>query len=83
MKQKSNVRVLRDLGQLIHDERVAEGLTQQELSEKAGLSRYYVSSIESGKKNMSISVFRDIASVLEVPSWRWLRQAETDTDKAA
>lgn len=42
------------------------GLTQIQLSEKAGISRPYLTEIETGKKNGSIKALRKIADVLNV-----------------
>jgi DNA-binding XRE family transcriptional regulator len=42
------------------------GLTQIQLSEKAGISRPYLTEIETGKKNGSIKALRKIAKVLNV-----------------
>jgi len=77
MAEKTNERVLKDLGKLIHERRVAEGFTQEELSQLSGLSRYYISSIERGSKNITVVVLRKLAGVLNMKSWQWLRKAES------
>ena len=76
MVSKQNRRILRNLGAKIHEERLAKGYSQSELAERTGLSRYYIGSIEHGSKNISLSVFRDIARALHGKSWRWLKDAE-------
>ena len=42
------------------------GMTSKELAKAAGISAAYLSEIETGKKEGSISVFRNIARVLRV-----------------
>ena len=40
------------------------GLTQAELGDRAGLSRYYISQIETGGANVTLDVVEALASVL-------------------
>jgi DNA-binding XRE family transcriptional regulator len=44
------------------------GLTQAELANEAGLSRPYLTEIETGKKNGSIKALTYIANILDVPA---------------
>ena len=76
MVSKQNKKILRNLGSLIHEERLSNGFSQSDLADKTGLSRYYISSIENGSKNISLAVLRDIANALRSKSWRMLKQAE-------
>ncbi|AOG60040.1 XRE family transcriptional regulator [Spiroplasma helicoides] len=46
--------------------RVKKGLTQEELSFKAGLHRNYISDTERGRRNVSLKAVQKIASGLEV-----------------
>lgn len=46
--------------------RIEKGLSQEELAFKAELDRTYISSIEKGKRNVSILVVEKIANALEV-----------------
>ena len=78
MVSKQNKKVLRFLGAKIHEERIARGYSQSELAERTGLSRYYIGSIEHGSKNISLSVFRDIARALHAKPWRWLKEIESE-----
>ena len=43
------------------------GLTQEALAEVAGISKPYLSQIESGKRRGSVAVLRALAQALEVP----------------
>ncbi|WP_316150578.1 helix-turn-helix domain-containing protein [Cupriavidus sp. BIC8F] len=59
---------LRELvSQNIFSLRSAGGFAQDALSETAGLSRNYVSTLEVHKKNVSLSHLEKLASVLDVP----------------
>lgn len=54
------------LGEQVRSRRLERGLSQEQLSEKAGLDRTYVSSLESGKRNPAFSTLIKLASALEV-----------------
>jgi transcriptional regulator with XRE-family HTH domain len=69
-------RVLKVLGQFIRDTRIAAGLSQEELSRKSGISRYYISSIERGAKNITILILCRLADVLSLRAWQLLQKAE-------
>ncbi|MCE7989595.1 MAG: XRE family transcriptional regulator [Caldilinea sp. CFX5] len=42
------------------------GLTQQQLAEKAGISKPYLSQLESGKRSGTTDVLRNLAQALDV-----------------
>jgi transcriptional regulator with XRE-family HTH domain len=54
------------LGQAIRKVRLARGLTQEQLAEKADLHWTYVSGIERGVRNVSIMNLFNIAVALQV-----------------
>ncbi len=54
------------IGQKIRKVRKSRGLSQEELSEKIGISTTHMSHIETGNTKLSLSVLVDIASALEV-----------------
>ena len=68
---------LTQLGQRIHDLRVACGLSQEQLAEVAAVDRAYISQIETGQRNPSVMVLERIAAALEVPTAE-LMSAEDD-----
>lgn len=57
---------LKLIGSRIRGFRKAKGLTQEKLAELANLHPTYVSEIENGKANYSISAFLSISNALKV-----------------
>lgn len=55
------------LGSKCRSRRLELGLSQEQVSERAGLDRTYVSSLESGKRNPAFSTLVKIASALQLP----------------
>lgn len=73
---KSEEVVLKELGRVIHETRLARGFSQEELSKQSGISRYYISSIERGAKNVTVIILRRLATVLRIKAWELLKRAE-------
>ena len=48
------------IGALIHDTRLAMGMTQEELAEKVGTTKSYISKIENNLKEVRISTLQKI-----------------------
>ena len=55
-----------DIGRRIQEQRRKQGLTQDQLSEMAGLSTQHISGVENGKTKFSFQVIMDIVNVLQV-----------------
>ncbi len=55
------------IGKAIKNLRQKKGLKQNEFAEKCNLSQSYLSLIEKDKKEPTLSVLKQIASVLNVP----------------
>lgn len=55
---------MRDFGQKISAQRVALGLTQEDLAELADLERSYISDIERGCRNVSLVNIVKLAKAL-------------------
>ncbi|MEB2777457.1 helix-turn-helix transcriptional regulator [Algoriphagus sp. D3-2-R+10] len=53
-------------GQRVKLLRKAKELSQEELAEKSGLNRPYISAIEQGKRNVSLEVIEKLAEALEI-----------------
>lgn len=65
-----------EFSELLKELRVQRGLTITELAEKSGVSRPYLSQLESGKKNVpSVKVINDIANALEINNIELARMA--------
>ena len=50
-------------GRAIKQERIKKGITQEELADRCGLDRTYISRIERGFKNPTLSVVWDVATI--------------------
>jgi transcriptional regulator with XRE-family HTH domain len=48
-------------GQRVKTLRKEKGMSQEELAEKSGLNRPYISAIEQGKRNVSLEVMEKLA----------------------
>jgi len=57
-RQEHPVRILREY----------RGLTQMDLAAMAGLSRPYLTEIETGRKNGSVQAIKSLSQALEVPA---------------
>jgi len=56
----------RAFGERVRLLRVAAGLSQEELAERSSLHRTYISSVERGRRNISLANIYSIADALEV-----------------
>jgi transcriptional regulator with XRE-family HTH domain len=69
-----------DIGVILRCHRVRQGLTQEEVASRAGLTREALSQIESGKR-MSLPSLCRVSEALEVPLSAVIKEAEeTDVD---
>ncbi len=55
-----------ELGKRIRELRASTGLSQEKFALKIGMDRTYFSSVEAGKRNISICNIKKIADGLEV-----------------
>jgi len=58
--------ILKRFGQKVRDLRIQRGLSQEKLAELSGLHRTYISSLELGKRNVSIVNIHALAKALQV-----------------
>ena len=56
------------IGKRIRDARIARGMTQEELAEKAGLSTNHISVLERGLKSPQLDSFVPVCNALRVSS---------------
>ncbi|HEY9793656.1 MAG TPA: helix-turn-helix transcriptional regulator [Candidatus Obscuribacterales bacterium] len=64
------------LGELIGQRRQKLGISQEELVQRAKISRSYYSDIERGLRNMSVQSLCNIARALGTTGYELLHQAE-------
>ena len=55
-----------EFGKVLKDRRESMSITQQTLSSRGGLSRAYISELEKGRKDPSLSSLFKLASALKV-----------------
>ena len=55
--------------------REAKGWSQEELADHAGVHRTYVSGVERGIRNPTVTVLLKLAQGLEAPLWELVREA--------
>ena len=58
--------VLRALALVVQEQREMRGLTQEEMAERIGLHRTYISQLECGKRNPSIATLLHLAACFDV-----------------
>ena len=68
--------LVRLFGENVRKERLARGMTQDELAAAANMERSYVSDLERGTRNPSIHALGRLAEALEVDAWTLLRPSE-------
>jgi transcriptional regulator with XRE-family HTH domain len=68
--------LLSELGDVVRKRRLALDLSQEELARRAGVHRTYLSDIERGARNITITVLARLADALEVKVSRLFRLTE-------
>jgi transcriptional regulator with XRE-family HTH domain len=75
-KVSPEVMLLFNLGEVVRKRRLALNLSQEELASRAGVHRTYLSDIERGARNITITVLNRLAEALEVKVSRLFRLTE-------
>lgn len=57
------------VGRNVRRARIEQGLTQEELADRAGTSQFYVSSLEAGRRNPTIETVHAIAVAMGLRDW--------------
>lgn len=60
----------------LKEQRLAKGLSQEDLADLCGLHRTYVGSVERGERNISIDNMERLAHSLEVPLEKLIREGK-------
>ena len=68
LSMKGNTTRMR-IGKRIRQERIKQGLTQEELAGTKRLHRTHLTRIENGKTNATIEILEYIARRLRIPVW--------------
>lgn len=61
--------------------RKKRGLSQEAFAEKAGLHRTYISSIESGRRSISLENIQKIADALEIETYLLFIDQSSEVEK--
>ena len=67
------------LGRNLRSWRIQRGLSQEDLSQISGIHRTYISGLERGVRNPSISIVAQLANALEVEPSELLRTNEVSS----
>jgi transcriptional regulator with XRE-family HTH domain len=70
------------VGRVIRKYRESIGLSQEELAERSGLHRTYISLVERGRRNITVDALTQIAEALEVYPSKLMSEAEKEPDAA-
>lgn len=71
--------LLQVIGERIKHLRKEQGLTQEELAEKAGINASYIGTVERGERNISIATLEKIIGGLGVPAVAMFQFHETES----
>lgn len=77
---ESRVKILLALGQLVKQRRTTLGISQEELGLRANLDRTYISGVERGVRNPSITALVSLASGLGITVANLLENLEIEAD---
>ncbi len=73
--------LIEGVGQSVQKKRYELGLSQEELAQRAGLHRTYVSDIERGaRRNVSLKTVTCLAHALGLPAWQLIFIAEEKSE---
>ncbi|HEY9757604.1 MAG TPA: helix-turn-helix transcriptional regulator [Oculatellaceae cyanobacterium] len=63
-------------GDTVSDLREAQSMTQQELADLSGVNRTYISDIERGRRNITLTTMKRLASALKIEAFELLKSAD-------
>lgn len=67
-------------GEAVRKFRVARGLSQEKLAERAGIHRTYIGDVERGLRNIALVNMHRIAAALEIPLSELIGETEKRED---
>jgi transcriptional regulator with XRE-family HTH domain len=71
------------VGRVIRRHREDAGLSQEELAERSGLHRTYISLVERGRRNITVDALTQIAEALEIYPSRLIADAEKEPEASS
>ncbi len=69
-------------GAVLRGRRAAEGLSQEELGERSGIHRTYISALERGRKHPSLGTVERLAEALGMQASALVAEAEARVNRA-
>lgn len=78
MKERENI--IKSFGEAVQVIRVERDLSQDELASRIGMQRTYISDVERGVRNTSISNAKRIAKALNVSLAKIIEMAESENE---
>ncbi len=75
----SDIKLLKEMGERIHNRRKSIGLTQEELAEKIGVSTQMISNLELGKKAIRPENLVKLCRMLDISADYILIGSESET----
>lgn len=78
MKDRENI--VKSFGEAVQEIRIENGLSQDELASRIGMQRTYISDVERGVRNTSISNAKRIARALNVPLAKIIEMGESENE---
>jgi transcriptional regulator with XRE-family HTH domain len=79
--EDTKAEILRALGLLIRQQRTAVGISQEELGLRCNLDRTYISGLERGVRNPSLTALVTLASGLNITVSKLLENLEMEIGK--
>ncbi|MDB9395979.1 MAG: helix-turn-helix transcriptional regulator [Microcystis aeruginosa L111-01] len=79
--EKSKAVILRALGLMIREQRAALGISQEELGLRCHLDRTYISGLERGVRNPSLTALVTLAKGLNITVSQLLENLEIEIEK--
>ncbi|MFM7876274.1 MAG: helix-turn-helix transcriptional regulator [Microcystis aeruginosa BS13-02] len=79
--EKSKAVILRALGLMIREHRTALGISQEELGLRCHLDRTYISGLERGVRNPSLTALVTLAKGLNITVSQLLENLEIEIEK--
>lgn len=76
MKEREDI--IKSFGEAVQELRIERGLSQEDLASQIGMQRTYISDVERGIRNTSISNAKRIAKALEIPLSKLIEVAESE-----